>query len=119
MLDPWNSSAPCLLIVSIGALGAVNLSNTRAMSYDILNKASIGSLGTLLSEGLEANKSFSLGLTHLAASSGESIYTKHKDICKTREIPISGKKGKIVISITKLSFRLKIHNLFSRSRMMK
>ena len=39
--------------------------------------------------------------------------------CKTREIPISGKKGKIVISVTKLLFRLKILNLFSRSRMMK
>ena len=39
--------------------------------------------------------------------------------CKTREIPISGKKGKIVISVTKLQFRLKIQNLFSGSRMTK
>ena len=39
--------------------------------------------------------------------------------CKTREIPISGKMAKIVNSITKLLFQLKIQNLFSRSRMMK
>ena len=39
--------------------------------------------------------------------------------CKTREIPIFGEKGKMVILITKLLFRLKIQNLFSRSRMMK
>ena len=39
--------------------------------------------------------------------------------CKTREIPISGKMAKIIISIIKLSFRLKIRNLFSRSRMTK
>ena len=39
--------------------------------------------------------------------------------CKTREIPISGKMAKIVNSITKLLFQLKIRNLFSRSRMMK
>ena len=39
--------------------------------------------------------------------------------CKTREISNFRKKGKIVISITKLLFQLKIRNLFSRSRMMK
>ena len=39
--------------------------------------------------------------------------------CKTREIPISGKMAKIVILITKLLFRLKIRNLFSRYRMTK
>ena len=39
--------------------------------------------------------------------------------CKTREIPISGKRAKIVISITKLLIRLKIQNLFSRSGMTK
>ena len=38
---------------------------------------------------------------------------------KTREIPISRKRAKIVISVTKLLFRLKIWNLFSRSPMMK
>ena len=76
MLDPWNSSAPCLLTVSIGALGAVNLSNTQAMSCDILSKASVGSLGTLLSEGSEADNSCSVGLTLSAASSRRSIYTK-------------------------------------------
>ena len=84
MLDPWNSSAPCLLTVSIGAIGAVILSKTRAMSYYILSKASVGSLGTLLSEGSEADNSYSLGLTLSDASSagfgGRSIYTKHKDI---------------------------------------
>ena len=80
MLDPWNSSAPCLLTVSIGALGAVNLSKTRAMSCDILSKAYVGSLGTLLSEGSKADNPCSLGLTLSAASSGRSIYTKHKDI---------------------------------------
>ena len=80
MLDPSNSSAPCLLTVSIGALGAINLSNTRAMSCDILNKASVDSLGTLLSEGSEADNSCSLGLTFSTASSRRSIYTKHKDI---------------------------------------
>ena len=63
MLDPWNSSTPCLLTVSIGALGAFNLFKTLAMSCDILSKASMGSLGTLLFEGLEANNSCSLGLT--------------------------------------------------------
>ena len=80
MLDPWNFSAPCLLTVSIGALGEVNLSKTRAMFYDILSKASVGSLGTLLSEGLEADNLCSHGLTLSTASSGRSIYTKHKDI---------------------------------------
>ena len=80
MLDPWNSSTPCLLTVSIGALGAVNLSNTRAMSYDILSKASMGSLGTLLSEGSEIDNPYSLGLTLSVASSGRSIYTKYEDI---------------------------------------
>ena len=80
MLDPWNSSAPCLLTVSIGALGVVNLSNTRAMSWDILSKASVGSLGTLLSEGSETYNPCSLGLTLSTASSGRSIYTKHEDI---------------------------------------
>ena len=39
--------------------------------------------------------------------------------CKTRENSKFWKKGKIVISITKLLMRLKILNLFSRSRMMK
>ena len=39
--------------------------------------------------------------------------------CKTREIPISEKMAKIVILITKLLFRLKIRNLFSRYRMTK
>ena len=63
MLDPWNSSAPCLLTVSIRALGEVNLSETRAMSCDILSKAYVGSLGTLLFEGLEADNLCSLGLT--------------------------------------------------------
>ena len=66
--------------MSIGALGAVNLSNTRAMSCNILSKASVGSLGTLLSEGLEADNYCSLRLTLSTASSGRSIYTKHKDI---------------------------------------
>ena len=80
MLDPWNSSAPCLITVTIGALGEVNLSETRAMSYDILSKAYVGSLDTLLSEGLEADKFCSLRLTLSEASSGRSIYTKHKDI---------------------------------------
>ena len=80
MLEPWNSSAPCLLTVSIGALGEVNLSKTQAISYDILSKAYVGSLGTLLSKGLEADNLCSLGLTLSAASSGRSIYTKHKDI---------------------------------------
>ena len=80
MLDPWNSFASCLLTMSIGDLGEVNLSKTQAMSYDILNKASVGSLGTLLSEGSEADNSCSLGLALSAASSGRSIYTKHKDI---------------------------------------
>ena len=76
MLDPWNSSTPCLLIVSIGDLGAVNLSKTRAMSCNILSKASVGSLGTLLSEGSEADNPYSIGLTLSAASSGQSIYIK-------------------------------------------
>ena len=80
MLDPWNSSAPCLLTVSIGALGEVNLSETRAMTCDILSKAYVGSLRTLLSEGLEADNLCSLGLTLSEASLGRSIYTKHKDI---------------------------------------
>ena len=80
MLDPWNSSTSCLLTVSIGALGVANLSNTRVMSCDILNKASVGSLGTLLSEDSEADNSCSFGLTLSAASSGQSFYTKHKDI---------------------------------------
>ena len=69
MLDLRNSSAPCLLTVSIGALEAVNLSNTRAMSYDILGKASVGSLGTLLFEGSKVDNSCSLGLTLSASSS--------------------------------------------------
>ena len=80
MFDPWNFSAPCLLTVSIGALGGVNLSKTRAMFCDILSKASVGSLGTLLSEGLEADNLCYHGLTLSASSSGRSIYTKHKDI---------------------------------------
>ena len=82
MLDPWNSSALCLLIVSIGALGVVNLSKTRAMSCDILSKAYVGLLGTLLYEGSEADNPCSIGLTLSAASLGRSIYIKkkHKDI---------------------------------------
>ena len=40
-------------------------------------------------------------------------------LCKTREIPTSEKNGKIVISVTKLLFRLKTQNLFSGSRMTK
>ena len=39
--------------------------------------------------------------------------------CKTREIQIYEKNGKIVILITKLLFRLKIRNLLSRYRMTK
>ena len=80
MLDPWNLSASCLLTVFIGALGVVNVSITQAMFSDILNKGFVGSLGTLLSEGSEADNSYSLGLTLSASSSGRSIYTKHKDI---------------------------------------
>ena len=63
MLGPWNSSAPCLLTVSIEALRVANISNTQAMSCDILSKAFVGSLGTLLFEGSEADNSCSLGLT--------------------------------------------------------
>ena len=66
--------------MTIEALGEVNLSKTRAMSCDILSKAYVGSLGTLLSEGSEADNPCSLGLTLSAASSGRSLYTKHKDI---------------------------------------
>ena len=80
MLDPWNSSTPCLLTVSIGALGEVNLSNTRAMSCDILSKVSVDSLGTLLYESSEADNSCSFGLTLLATSLERSIYRKDKDI---------------------------------------
>ena len=39
--------------------------------------------------------------------------------CKTRENSNFWKNGKMVILITKLLFRLKIQNLFSRSRMTK
>ena len=64
MLDRWNCSVH-LLIVSIGAFEAVNLSNTRALSY----KAFVGSLGTLLYEGSEADNSCSLKLTLSTTSS--------------------------------------------------
>ena len=49
----------------------------------------------------------------------KSFFRDINFLCKTREIQISRKRGKIVISITKLLFRLKIQNLFSRSRMTK
>ena len=68
MFVPWNSSAPCLLTMSIGAFKAVNLSNTQAMYRDIPSKTSFGSVGALLSEGSKADNPRSPGLTLSVAS---------------------------------------------------
>ena len=69
-LVPWNSSTPCFLTKSIGALGAVSQSKTLAISREIFNNASVDTCSLLAeSDGLETDGSRSIRLTLSVVSS--------------------------------------------------